>query len=365
MIGERLKAARRAAGLTQAEVGRLIGVTNVAVSKYERDLVTPDGGRLVQLSEAFVVPVAQLLRPQVGLSLSVPSYRWHPQKRRSRWAVEVVEARVRDWLERYVVLEQLVGEQPPTTVDGLRAAVDLTRDPEEAAERLRAHLQIGTGAIESMVEVLEDHGVKVLVLPEAGPMNACSYEFNEGQPAIVVSRTLPDSGADCPGDRERFSLAHELGHFILDYYLDSDLDEKAREAAAHRFADAFLVPAEAARRELGESRSDVAVSEFALLKRKYGLSIQAWVRRSKELGILPPAAAKVYLAAAKSAGWEAKEPADVPFEEPQRMLRLALRAWAEGIVSESRAAELSGCPREHFRRMRSDVGEAVDARACA
>jgi predicted HTH domain antitoxin len=47
------------------------------------------------------------------------------------------------------------------------------------------------------------------------------------------------------------------------------------------------------------------------------------------------------------------------------MMRLALRAWAEGIVSESRAAELSGCPREHFRRMRSDAWGAVDARACA
>jgi Zn-dependent peptidase ImmA (M78 family)/DNA-binding XRE family transcriptional regulator len=361
MMGERLRAARRAAGLTQADVGRRIGVTNVAVSKYERDLVTPDGERLVHLSEALGVPVAQLLRAQPDLNLSVASYRWHPLKRRSRRAAEVVEARVHEWLERYVVLERLVDEQRRTTVGEVRAAVDFTRDSEEAAERLRDQWQIGGDAVESMVEVLEDNGVKVLVLTEAGPMNACSYELNEGQPAIVVSRTLPDSDADCPGDRERFSLAHELGHFIL----DDDSDEEAREAAAHRFAAAFLVPAEAARRELGGVRTDIAVSEYALLKRKYGLSMQAWIRRSKELGILPPAAARAHLAAAKSAGWEAKEPVDVAFEEPQRMLRLALRAWAEGIISESRAAELAGCPREHFRRMRSDAWEAIDARACA
>jgi len=294
-----------------------------------------------------------------------PWSRGHPLKRRSRRAAETVEARVRDWLERYLVLEQPVDEQPHTTAGDLRAAVHFTRDPEEAAERLRRYWQIGSNAVESMVEVLEDHGVKVLVLPEAGPMNACSYELNEGQPAIVVSRTLPDSGADCPGDRERFSLAHELGHIVLDY--DSDVEEC--EAAAHRFAAAFLVPAEAVRRELGESRGDVAVSEFALLKRKYGLSMQAWIRRSEELGILPPTAAKAGRAAAKSAGWEEKEPVDVPFEEPQRMMRPALHAWAEGIVSESRAAELaaelSGCPRERFRRMRSDAWEAVGTWACA
>jgi Zn-dependent peptidase ImmA (M78 family)/DNA-binding XRE family transcriptional regulator len=361
MISERLKAARLVAGLTQTEVGHLIGVTNVAVSKYERGLVTPDGERLVGLSRALGVPVAQLVRQEADLRLSVASYRWHPLKRQSRRAAEAVEARAHDWLERYVAIEQLLDEESHTTVDDLRAAVDFTRDPEDAAERLRGHWQIGSDAIESMVEVLEDNGVKVLVLPKAGPMDTCSYELNEGQPAIVVSRTLPDSGGDCPGDRQRFSLAHELGHFVL----DDDSSAVGREAVAHRFAAAFLVPAEAARRELGESRSTVTTAEWALLKRKYGFSMQAWIRRSEELGILRTAAAKAGLAAARSAGWEDKEPVDVAFEEPQRMMRLALRAWAEGVVSESRAAELSGCPREYFRRMRSDAWEAVDARACA
>jgi len=360
MISERLKAARRVAGLTQAEVGRLIGVTNVAVSKYERGLVTPDGERLVGLSQALGVPVAQLLRQETDLGLSVASYRWRPLKRQSRRAAEAVEAKAHEWLERYVVIEQLLGEQPHATVAGLRTALDFTRDPEDAAERLRGHWQIGGDAIESMVEVLEDNGVKVLALPEAGPMNACSYELNEGQPAIVVSRTLA-GGGDCPGDRQRFLLAHELGRFVL----DDDSSAEGREAVADRFAAAFLVPAEAARRELGESRSNVTTAELALLKRKYGFSMQAWIRRSEELGILRPAAAKAALATARSAGWEDKEPVDVAFEEPRRMLRLALRAWAEGIVSESRAAELSGCPREHFRRLRSDAWEAVDARACA
>ena len=360
MISERLKAARRVAGLTQAEVGRRIGVTNVAVSKYERGLVTPDGERLVGLSQALGVPVAHLLRQEADLGLSVASSRRRPLKRQSRRAAEVVAAKAHDWLERYVVIEQLLGEQPHATVAGLRAALDFTRDPEQAAERLRGHWHVGGDAIESMLEVLEDNGVKVLVLPEAGPMNACSYELNEGQPAIVVSRILA-GGGDCPGERQRFSLAHELGHFVL----DDDSSAADREAVAHRFAAAFLVPAQAARRELGESRSNVTTAELALLKRKYGFSMRAWIRRSEELGILRPAAAAAALAAARSAGWEDREPVDVAFEEPQRMLRLALRAWAEGIVSESRAAELSGCPREHFRHLRSDAWEAVDARACA
>jgi Zn-dependent peptidase ImmA (M78 family)/transcriptional regulator with XRE-family HTH domain len=361
MIAERLKAARLVAGLTQAELAHRLGVTNVAVSKYERGLVVPDGERLVQLSEALGVSVAQLLRQQAELRVSTASFRWHPLQRRSRRVAEEVEAKVCEWLERYVALEQLLGERPSVGVGDLRAAIAHTHDPEEAAVRLRGHWRLGGDAIESMVDVLEDNGIKVLALPEAGSMNACSYEFNEGQLAIAVSRSLPENGADCPGDRERFSLAHELGHFLL----DNDADQKVREATAHRFAAAFLVPAEAAYRELGEARTEIAVSELSLLKRKYGLSMQAWIRRSRELGILSPTAAKTALAAAKGAGWEEKEPMEVAFEEPQRMLRLALRAWAEGIVSESRAAELSACPRERFRWMRSNAWEAVDAGACA
>lgn len=361
MIGERLKAARRAAGLTQEEVGRRVGVTSMAISKYERGVLTPSGERLVHLAATLGVGVAQLLRAETDLTLSAACYRWHPAKRRSRRAEEAVEARVREWLERYVVLEELVGEQPRATVPELKDAVGFSDDPEEAAERLRAHWQIGDDAIESVVDVLEDHGVKVLVLPEAGAMDACSYVLDDDQPVIAVSRTLPEGAGDCPGDRERFSLAHELAHFVI----DGGASRSQQEAAAHRFAAAFLVPAASARRELGGVRNAIAVSEYALLKRKYGLSLQAWIRRSEELGILPAPIAKRYLNELVAAGFEVYEPVEVAFESPQRLLRLALRAWAEGIVSESRAAELSGCPREHFRRMRSDAREAVDARACA
>ena len=102
MISERLKAARRVAGLTQAEVGHLIGVTNVAVSKYERGLVTPDGERLVGLSQALGVPVAQLLRQEQDMRLSVASYRWHPLKRQSRRAADVVEAKEHFLVENFV-----------------------------------------------------------------------------------------------------------------------------------------------------------------------------------------------------------------------------------------------------------------------
>jgi len=361
MLGERLRAARRIASLSQEEVGRRTGVSAMAISKYERDLLTPDGERLVKLSEALGVAVTELLRPPSDLTLQPLSYRWHPLKRRSVRAAAAAQARVAEWLERYSTLEELLGDTILTSVSDLRAAVGAPSDPERAALDLRHYWHIGDDAIESVVDVLEDNGIRVLAVPNAAPMNACCYLFDTDRAAIAVSRTLADNESLCPGDRQRFSLAHELGHLVL----GPDGPVKEKEAVADRFAAAFLVPAASARRELGGRRTEIAVAELALLKRKYGLSMQAWLRRAAELGILSPTAAKAGLREARAAGRQRVEPVEIPFEEPQRLRRLALRAWAEGIITESRAVELSGCSRRLFRSMRIDAPSAIHARACA
>jgi transcriptional regulator with XRE-family HTH domain/Zn-dependent peptidase ImmA (M78 family) len=362
MIGERVKAARRLAGLSQQQLGEAIGVTNMAISKYERGQVVPDGVRLAQLAEALDTEVGVLLRTDATVRLSPASFRWHPMKRRSKREEQAVEARARLWLERYLVLEELLNQRDETPLlEALREHVGVGSDPENAAAAVRKYWNLGRDPIESMVDVLEDNGVKVLAVDRAGSANASSFEVSGTQPAVLVGRLLPDSERCCPGDRERFSLAHELGHFIA----DASLEPKARESFSDRFAAAFIVPKEAAVRELGRQRSAVPVSELGFLKEKYGLSMQAWIRRAKELGILSPSNAKAMLAQAKASGWEQEEPVEVRFEEPRRMLRLALRAWAEGLITESRASELSGCSREDLRVMRSHVRETVGVGACA
>jgi len=86
-----------------------------------------------------------------------------------------------------------------------------------------------------------------------------------------------------------------------------------------------------------------------LLKHKYGLSMQAWVYRAKDLGILSESSATRLFRQFRQKGWHRLEPGDqIPPEEPKRMKRLVLRALAEDVVSESRAAELLGMPLRQF-----------------
>lgn len=83
------------------------------------------------------------------------------------------------------------------------------------------------------------------------------------------------------GERQRFNRARELGHMIMEV----DGDERFREKAAHRFAGAFLMPAEALWPSVGRHRSSIGWSELFALKKLFGASIQAITYRCGDLGI--------------------------------------------------------------------------------
>ena len=84
-------------------------------------------------------------------------------------------------------------------------------------------------------------------------------------------------GADYNAPWGGRSLAHELGHLVMDC---RGVKSKEEEKLAHRFAAAFIVPAAVARRELGPRRRSLNLAELALLKGKHGLSMQGWARRA-------------------------------------------------------------------------------------
>ncbi|MCJ7530797.1 MAG: ImmA/IrrE family metallo-endopeptidase, partial [Anaerolineales bacterium] len=150
-------------------------------------------------------------------------------------------------------------------------------------------------------------------------------------PVIVVRE-------DIPGDRQRFNLCHELGHLVLK--IVDGLDE---EKASHRFASAFLAPAERVRFELGTYRSNIDLLELESLKHKYGLSIQAWIYRAKDMGIISNPVAEKYFRSFRKNHWYRNEPGELyPPEKPQRMQRLIYRALAEDIISRSKVKEYQG-----------------------
>ncbi len=329
MIGKRLKQARNLRGLTQEELASQAGVTKQAISKYELGKDMPGSGVLYRISQALGVSEAFFFRKSIDMPLTKPCYRKeHGLNSRSG---KQVDAKVQDWLERYLETEVIFEGMTISHFDipkGFPGVVSKLEDVEQVAEDLRKRWKIGFDAIDSVTELFEDRGIKVGSADEELGFEALT--FQAGRDYVIVVSSLVD------GDRQRFSLAHELGHILLNCQKGVNV-----EKAADRFAAAFLVPREAAIRELGMKRGHLDLNEIHLLKHKYGLSMQGWIRRSRDLGIISQKLAKVLIKKFETNDWIINEPGDkFPKEYPKRMERLVYRAFAEEVISESKAREL-------------------------
>jgi len=338
-MGERLKAARRMAGLSQRALAERSGVSAMAISKYERNLVVPRSGVLIRLAEALGVKVEYFLRPHT-VTVTMPSYRRRASLPRK--AEQAILAQVQEWLERYIDVERLfpAEEMPQFRLPGdVDRRISVPEDVERIAQDLRVSWGVGLGPLDNLAELLEDRGIKVGLVDGHDDFDALTLWVDDQAPVIVIKRGLA-------GDRQRFNLAHELGHLVLEPVGELDL-----ERAVNRFAGAFLVPEPAAYLELGHRRHTLDIYELHLLKHKYGLSMQGWIYRAKDLGIISEAGAQRLFKRFRQEGWHREEPGDpVPSEEPQRMKRLVIRALAENLISETRAAELLGMPLVRFWR---------------
>jgi Zn-dependent peptidase ImmA (M78 family)/DNA-binding XRE family transcriptional regulator len=328
-IGERIKAARINTGLSQQKLADQLGLTKMAVSKYETGVVVPNSGVLIRLADLLDVNVDYFFR-STTVHLKEPSYRC----KRTLGAKDEkkILGKTADWLERYLTVEEITGElknldlpEPDT------CRVSSLDDIEVIARNLREEWNIGLDPIENLMEILEQHGIKVGVIDAPEKFDALTLWYNEECPVIIVNKTFP-------GDRQRFSLAHELGHLVLKI-----VGEVNEEDAAHRFAGAFLVPKEMAIAELGNKRNTLDFRELWLLKQKYRMSMNAWVHRAQDLGIITESAARRHYIQMAKMKWRKVEPwGQIESESPTYMDRLLLRALIERKISTSRFNELKG-----------------------
>lgn len=336
MIGERIKIARQISRLNLRDLADLVGVSHTAISKYERGLDVPSSGVLLKLSEALNVQLDYFLRP-VSVHVEEPSFRTCLSI--SKKEKERILALVQEWAERYIEAERLIfADSPPSNwiSDVSPKQLSSIEEAEQVASEVREQWKLGRDPIESLTELLEDHGVKVGIFDAGEKFEACTFLVNE-RPVIATKNI------DC-GDRQNFSIAHELGHILI-----TASEESLAEAITNRFAGAFIAPQEAVVMELGNKREKISIDELALLKHKYKLSMQGWLHRAKDLEIISDRYYEAYRKMFRDKGWDKREPREqVGSETPVRLKLLVLRAFSEGRISESRAAELLGVSLRQF-----------------
>jgi len=340
MIGERIKLARARKGLSlrdlEARLGNLVSAQ--AIGKYERGEMMPSSRVMMAIAEALGVSESYLAG-QSGIELEQVEFR--KKKITSRKEEAHVETAAIDLLERYLEIEEIL-QVASRSWDRPREGSFPIRelaDGESAAIRLREYWELGTNPIPvpGLAEMLEESGIKVISLDL--PVNVsgltCWVRRKNGDPIPVIVINQNHNG-----ERQRFTLCHELGHMITE--VAEDIDE---ERVCDRFAGAFLMPSDSVWSEIGKHRSSISLGELFSLKELYGVSVQVIAYRLKDLGIVSAYAHRGLYAAFAHRGWlkpPFAEPLPLPKEEPKRFQRLCFWALAEEAVSEAKGAELLG-----------------------
>lgn len=360
MLGDRIKQARTAAGLSQEALAKQAGVSTMSISKYERGSMNPSSNVLLKMAGALGVRTEYFFRV-VELDISEPDFR--KDKKLTPSEQTRVIAQMREAIERWVELEELTPTPwsksfmvPSDVVD----EIDNLDDMEAVAETIRDAWELGAQPIGDLSDLLERQGIKVFMLGyDAGKRWDGLVAKANGEPVVVV-------GSDWPGDRQRFTLAHELGHLVLAGRLRGALanNENKEESACHRFAGAFLMPKSAVVDQFGPTRSWIEPAELLHAKREWGLSMSAMIFRARDTGVLTKTNAGKMFGYFKKQKWLKQEPGPkLPPEKPSGFKQFVFRALAEDLISESKAAELLLLSLANFRAERRVADGAPDVAA--
>ncbi len=321
--GERLRTLRDLLGLTGADLHRLTKISQSWISQVETGAREPSEDRLRVIAEATDTPMSFFYaRPS---SVPLDSLRFRKMATASRTVTRRISA---FYGEGFRVTEEITSRAhypaPPLPFASEAELAD--DDIEELAAQSRVALRLAPDKpIPHLTRALERAGIAVapIVLPDptgdsVSPTNkhfGVSYWAGIGETALIAYFPGPQ------GDRDRFTLAHELGHLVLHTFRPHAADP---EGEANRFAGAFLVPYERAREEMTDR---LTLEGFARRKQAWGVSIQALILRGAAVGNIGESRKRSLYVQLTQRGWRKEEPVSVGQEDPLLLWSLLQRQY--------------------------------------
>lgn len=334
----RLRLAREIAGLSKRALADELGLAPSTITAYEDGTVSP-AENLPQIADALGMPglegfFLQDELPEISdAAISFRSRRSMLKRTRLRSIAlsQLASFMLAPFIEdRFVLPEVNIPDDLPTS-------------PESAAIALRSYWGLGKGPIANMVHLLEANGVLVFFLNEdSKSVDAFNYMVGR-RPFVFLNTTKPS------GERGRFDAAHELGHLVLHRDVDHlKMDSKPIEDEANDFASAFLMPTEQFRLECPRSHSPDA---FLKIKPRWGVSVQAMVRRGRDLGLLTQWHYESMFRLMSARGWRSgAEPGQIPREDSSLHFQVFNQLMDAGLSIED-ICRLVGISREQLQEL--------------
>lgn len=295
--------AREAKSLTQGQLATAVGTTQGRISKVESGTLAPTPELLENAARALRVPVAFFYQ-QEDLRGIPESY----HRKRMSLGVSVLrrinaEVNMRMWqVDRLLRAAEFDSKFEVPALD----LEDYGGSPAAVARAVRSYWQMPPGPVRNLARTLENAGA-VLIPMHFGVREIDGIAMRPtGMPPLVFYN------AASPGDRMRFTLAHELGHMVMHTHQPP---YPKMEDEANVFAAEFLMPERDIKPQLihGVSRPILAS-----LKPIWRVAMGALLYRAYQLGAIEQSRYTRLWQEFSRLGYKTREPAelDFPQEEP-------------------------------------------------
>ena len=300
-----LTLARESRGMTQKALAEATGLSQAAISKFEAGLVVPDQAKIEKIGCALDYPAAIFYRTGLRLGTSIV----HHRRLQAVGIKKLREIEARVNMTRLQLRWLAHGVEVDAHLSSPAVNSDLSA-PEEAACIVRSTWRLPLGPVTNVVRSIEAAGWFVLPIDfGSSRVDALSLWDRDLGPILFFDPNKP-------GERVRFTLAHELGHAILH---SEAMPSKETESQAFDFASEFLMPAEQIRSEL----VGLDLERAAQLKLVWKVSIAALIMRAAKLGVITENRKKYLFTRLSQLGYRKREPGELSTEPPALVYNIA------------------------------------------
>ncbi|PGA05148.1 helix-turn-helix domain-containing protein [Bacillus toyonensis] len=280
--GNRLREARRFRAKSITDLSNDIGVTKQMVSKYENNKAVPSLEILFRIISNLNFPREFFFGEDTfdmeteGTFFRSRLTSTQKEKKPSEFTKNMTVL-IRDFLEDYIDFPK-VPKKPMINND---------HSIEELAYLVRKELGLSDKPVNNILRLLEEQGFVVSLI--SNKMDKVDAFSSQTKINGNIYYTVVLEGEEYSYYRQQFSIAHELGHWVLhSEVLDPqslEKDEyKEMEDEANEFAACFMLPKEAFSRDV--SLEPLNLDYYVHLKKKWQVSIGAMVMRAFNLGII-------------------------------------------------------------------------------
>lgn len=319
----RLRWARERLMLARTDLASVTGLSVSALTSYEKGSSNPDVRDIeVLAAELGVHPEFFYLHDMEEVPESVVSFRRASKTSKRQQCAARGAAQMA--VELFSVIESSF-KLPDLQVPEIDDAT-----PEQAAEEVRAQWHLADRPIADMMSLLESKGVRILSLDHRCK-DVDAFCFSRDGVSYIFVSTVKTA------ERQRFDLAHELGHLVLHADLSTDgAKSKERERQADAFASAFLMPAS---RIYTQSMKGAPVERILKAKKYWQVSAMAMARRLHDLKLLSDWQYRTVTVELSRRGYRSAEPDGIQREQSQ-LLRKVLFMMDEHTTTADTAAAL-------------------------